>query len=410
MTVTLIQSFDGQTDGAAVSSANSGASGNAFDGVTIPGTLAMTYSAEQRAHGNRSLKVSNTDTTGNTGFTYWNASTTPTTYSIRGYLYLTGLPNTLTPVIQHVIGSNRNLLAVTSTGQFSFSDTNGVQYTTTWTASLNLWYRIEATVNLGASGSVLFHVYSLDSTTPLTTLNPTAINMGTGTLTQLRFGKGATAPLVAPYYFDDLAFADSGTAIGPYTSTAPTVTAGAGVAGFNVTLTATASTFDGATPTYSWVQTGGAAVTLVGGSTATPTFTAPSPDTYSFTVTVTDSVGATASAPVSAAVSAPAGTPTAILAMYHDVFVIDATGSTAAFGGALSYSISPSTGVTTLAPGLFAGTMPTTARPYTVTVTEAGNATTASATVTVPGATSTSGTGIHILRATADQSTGGAFL
>lgn len=408
--VNLIQDFDGQTDGTAVTSANSGASGDAFNGVTIPGALAMTYSAEQRAHGNRSLKVSNTDTTGATGFAYWNAPTGTTTYYFRGYIYLTGLPNALTPVIQQVIGgTNRNLLAVTSTGQFGFADNAGVQYFTTWTASLNLWYRYEMAVTLGASGSVLFKVFSLDSTTALATLNPTAINMSTGALTQLRFGKGATSPLVASYYFDDLAFSDTAP-IGPYSSTPPTVTAGSNVSGMAVTLQSTVTTFDSAAPTYAWTQTSGPTVTLSSTTAANPTFTAPSTNTYGFTVTITDSVGATATATVSTTVTAAVGAPTATLAMYHDIFVIDATASTPATSGALSYAITPSTGLTVLAPGLWAGTMPTTAKPFTVTVTEAGNSTTATASVTVPGAATATGGGIHILRATADASSGGSFL
>ncbi|MBI3560332.1 MAG: PKD domain-containing protein [Gammaproteobacteria bacterium] len=68
-----------------------------------------------------------------------------------------------------------------------------------------------------------------------------------------------------------------------------------------VTLTGTASDPDGSIARYAWAQTAGPTVTLTGASTATASFTAPSitVDTIlTFTLTVTDNLGATASASV----------------------------------------------------------------------------------------------------------------
>lgn len=79
-----------------------------------------------------------------------------------------------------------------------------------------------------------------------------------------------------------------------------------------VTLNGTGSVaFDGCTITgYAWVQTAGAAVTLANSTTAQPTFTAPAAaQTFSFTLTVTDSAAQTDSVPVSVTSSTPPPPP-----------------------------------------------------------------------------------------------------
>ncbi|NJM04945.1 PKD domain-containing protein [Candidatus Gracilibacteria bacterium] len=80
------------------------------------------------------------------------------------------------------------------------------------------------------------------------------------------------------------------------TNAAPVVNAGADQIAFvgeNVALAASASDPDGHTPlSYSWQQTGGPTVTLIGDNTLSPSFDAPStPSVLTFTLTVADSFG-----------------------------------------------------------------------------------------------------------------------
>jgi len=94
----------------------------------------------------------------------------------------------------------------------------------------------------------------------------------------------------------------------PPVNMAPTVQAGDDISSdekLDVAVGATASDSDGSISSYSWVQTGGTAVTLSGTDTANLEFTAPiakTAETLSFEITVTDNDGATASDTVSVTV------------------------------------------------------------------------------------------------------------
>lgn len=76
-----------------------------------------------------------------------------------------------------------------------------------------------------------------------------------------------------------------------------------------VTLGVSAQDQDGDELTYRWTQTGGPAVTLSDASAATPTFSAPSLGTYSFSVRVADWAGAYADAAVSVRVKETPAAP-----------------------------------------------------------------------------------------------------
>lgn len=174
-------------------------------------------------------------------------------------------------------------------------------------------------------------------------------------------------------------------------SQAPSVSAGAnstGTVGVSATLNGTATAAAGATiSSTTWSCTaypGGTAPTITGGTTLTPSFTPGTGGTYTFQLTATDSNTNTASASTQVVVSA-SSPPTAAATVTSNIARIDATGSTPSVNGdTLSYAISPTTGTSQPAAGVFLAPMGTTAVTYTVTVTEVGNGTSSTVTVSVP--------------------------
>jgi hypothetical protein len=139
-----------------------------------------------------------------------------------------------------------------------------------------------------------------------------------------------TAPGVAATLVFDLTVTDNSGAARTDSVTvtvngAPVANAGTDqtvVMGANVTLSGS-GTDDGSVASYAWTQTAGAAVTLTGGATAAPTFSAPaSVGVLQFQLTVTDNQGATNSDSVSVTVNSLAAPvivrqPTNVIAYQH---------------------------------------------------------------------------------------------
>ncbi len=175
--------------------------------------------------------------------------------------------------------------------------------------------------------------------------------------------------------------------LAPSTNVPPTASAGPDQTvsvGTAVTLTGTASDSDGTVATVAWAAASGnpATVTLSGASTTTATFTAPStPGDYTFTFTATDNSGASTTDTMVVHVNGSA--PSVVATVAGGYAVIDATGTTGT--GTLTYTISPSTGVTQPSPGLFLVPQGSTAATYTVTATDSASQT-GNGTVTVPAA------------------------
>jgi hypothetical protein len=82
--------------------------------------------------------------------------------------------------------------------------------------------------------------------------------------------------------------------------------------------------------------------------------------------------------------------PTASATVSNNISVIDASASHTNDSGTLTFSISPGTGLTLLAPGIWKATPQSTSTTYTYTVTDSvGSSNTATGTAVVPAATAT---------------------
>jgi hypothetical protein len=120
------------------------------------------------------------------------------------------------------------------------------------------------------------------------------------------------------------------------------------------------------------------------------------PGTYVYQISAVDSAGATTIDTVTVVVVNPSN-PTANGVGYGGYGLVDATSSFAAASGALTFSISPSTGTVQYATGKFLVPLsPTSTTVYTVTVAEAGGGTSTIAVTAPTSGTLTPYTGIPI--------------
>jgi hypothetical protein len=135
--------------------------------------------------------------------------------------------------------------------------------------------------------------------------------------------------------------------------------------------------------TFSWRQIGGPSVSLTGGNTATPTFTAAAGQTYVFQLTVTNTDGLSASATTSVqtlsgttlVISQFYATPASISAGQSSTLLWVLQGATSATIQPGIGSINPNSGSVSVSPGV--------TTTYTLTATGASGTTTQSVTVTV---------------------------
>lgn len=207
---TLSNTFEGGTNGATITPANSGgASGNAFDSVVI-GTGGTCIYDNTHIH---SGTLENEQTLGVTAGQVYLAWTTslasPTELFSRMYLYITANPAATSAKILYLTGAATCLLALTATGKVVLLNAaSATVATSTNSITLNAWNRLEfhclQNATTGTIQARLFLGSSVDSATPTESLDGGATNTGSSAYSAIRLGQANNASSVT-YWIGDAA-------------------------------------------------------------------------------------------------------------------------------------------------------------------------------------------------------------
>jgi len=221
-------SCETSTNGTPVTALNSGQiyQNTMFERVTDTAG-AFAYSNAQTAHGTLSYSVTSPTTT--PASVAWQSMTT-TSAAMRFYAYFTGWPTDASEIGQFAsivsgVYTLTGRVAISSEGKIRIFDTDFV-YEMPSTLSLNTWYRLELSVDVGTTainGVLVVELYAGDSTTPLETYTNNTANLGTGIIHHALFGKINAFAWPNVYYLDEIAVQiESTTFIGPYGPLPPT--------------------------------------------------------------------------------------------------------------------------------------------------------------------------------------------
>lgn len=287
---------EGQTNGTAVTTANSSVSGDAF---TLVGGSPV-YDTTHASHGSYALKMPASATSLNVVFGAAHAPLGGTSYAARFYLYFTALPGVASTLWRTNAASSALLtrINITAGGLFTLQYNNG-STVTAWTSSvtvpINQWVRVEVYTVLGASGQVQAAFYAGDATTPLDAGGASGVTINSGPLVAATFGKYGSDTYVTDFWFDDLALDNEAAGfMGPYSEQLPTPAVTLG----STTNPTTVGATDGS-QVVTWAAVGGAGsydayrapgsspaqedFTLVASGVTSPyTFTGLAVGTYSF--------------------------------------------------------------------------------------------------------------------------------
>lgn len=306
------------TNGSAITTANSGSSGNtALDSVIVNGSGAsIVYTNTRSAHGTLAARITPVDA--QTAYIQYGSSTNPLNVNeiaARAYVYFSSLPTQSTGILFFYNTSAARVISLhlDSTGHLY---ARGAGATTLWTASavfpVNQWVRVEIRATIGSTGSIDAAYYANDSTTAIDAQSLTGVDCGTAQVRACALGKQSNTNYAASFDVDDFAVetAPNGTMIGPWAAAnvAPVVNAGVDQANIEpwgtVTLTGVATDSDGTIASTSWTQISGQTVTL-SGSGLTRTFTAPATldgVTLGFRFSATDNLGVASTDDVTATI------------------------------------------------------------------------------------------------------------
>lgn len=208
--------FDAGTNGATITTANSGGSGDSLS-VTSTNATAI-YDTTRSAHGLQSAKIATSATAVSVTFVKVYAAQVSAA-AFRLYVYMTANPGTSYPVVtlRNSAGVFQSSLVITTAGLLRLQNSAGTSQGITVNAlPLNTWVRIEGQITTFSTtvgdGSIAF--YSGDSTTATEVMPFSAKNTGTA-VDRIGFGMQANASNFGPIWMDQLAWNDTGAAIGP---------------------------------------------------------------------------------------------------------------------------------------------------------------------------------------------------
>ena len=305
----LVQNtFDGGTNGATITEANSGgASGAQFSLVEILAGATTTYQTTAALHGSRGARI-----TGNGAHAFLQHDIVSNNkLTMRFHVRFPSAPTAncqiYTPrhATNYIGGVN-----ITTGMKFQVTHINGAAlFTTTATLATNTWYRVEISheVATATTGKISFKYFLGDNAVAAETFTTTTADLGTAPIVMYRLGKINNSGNT-PMDLDSITFEAGNTALlGPHVQINVTPTADAGTGsndvepGSVITLDGSGSAdSDGSIVSYAWTQTNGTPVTL-SGTGAKRTFTAPhtlAGTTLGFRLTVTDNSGDTGTASV----------------------------------------------------------------------------------------------------------------
>jgi hypothetical protein len=248
--VAVSNSFEGGTNTTTISAANSGgASGNAFDLVSIGAATPFTFDNTQAAHGSLSAKIA--PTASSTTVAEWNTSVgTQTEFWGRAYVYLTGNPAS-TWLFHRVQNAGTNVARIAlTTGRLIRLDggsANTALFTAATALPLNAWCRIEWHILVSATvGQLDVRIFrtALDGTTADESSALAATQNLGAQATQYQFGgvQGSATPS-GTFWFDDVAISTVGW-IGP-------------------TQALTSGTYGSITTSTGWTPTGGTVLGVI---------------------------------------------------------------------------------------------------------------------------------------------------
>jgi hypothetical protein len=204
----LTNGFEGGTNGATITAANSGGgSANKFTAVSCTGGSA-TYSTAA-AHGLLGVTLASSSPC----YLQWSGASVPSTSNSYGRLYLNRSANPGATQVLVKMGDASFVrdaqINIGTNGRLQLIDSANVkQVTFTNAIPLNSWVRIEWHLVNAATGSLQVSMYLGDSLTPIETETASGINTGT-VLGSLQVGS-VIAGAVGSTSLDDLAYGTTG--------------------------------------------------------------------------------------------------------------------------------------------------------------------------------------------------------
>lgn len=212
---TLVNSFEGGSNGVTVSTANSGGlSGNPFDVMNIGTGATVAYSTTHAAHGSVSCEVATTASSAAAN-AEWSASMgSQTQVWFRMYLYFTAWPAANIAVWRAFQGGNQVCgLDVFTPGLLKFFDANNSGIiTSTATIPVGSWFRVEGFVIGSAStGQVQMKLFDNPDGTIPTETDTSAANQNTfGHPDNYRYGGVSASTNIGPFWMDNVGLSNTG--------------------------------------------------------------------------------------------------------------------------------------------------------------------------------------------------------